>query len=431
MADTPLKNLQMFRELCGNDALGKVYFTTTMWDEVDADVGEARLDQLCRDYWKAMIDLGAQIARCRSGDDSPKELIRRILLQKGESKTLLIQREMVELKKELGETSAGKQRPDEESTELPKASLQVAEEPLVLTEDLEPDDIVIAVFGPMGSGKSTFVCSASGRATHVVGHTLKSCTNEVIAVKFWDEESCRHVVLVDTPGFDRTFKSELDILTMVSKWLNSSYSKNKLLSGILYLHRIADNRMGGTPLRNLRMFRELCGKDPLDKVYFTTTMWDEVTEEVGDRRLKELRTDFWNTMLAQGAQTHECKSSNDSKRLIRDIIFKEDERRILQLQQEMGEHNKKLKETAAGQYLFSQLEELVVKQSELLQKIAKERKAVASDPEALAQLQEEYVKLREQVDDRLRQMQELKLPLFKSMMRRLPRIISKKHRVGR
>lgn len=146
MTDASLKNLLMFRELCGKDTLEKVYFTTTMWDEVIEDVGETRLSQLRMDYWMEMIDLGAQIARCRSDNDSPKELIRHIVLQKGEGKTLLIQREMVELKKGLWETSAGKQLLDEESTELPKASLQVAEErPVIaLIQDLEPDDIVIA-----------------------------------------------------------------------------------------------------------------------------------------------------------------------------------------------------------------------------------------------------------------------------------------------
>ena len=63
--------------------------------------------------------------------------------------------------------------------------------------------------------------SASGRDTNGVGHTLKSFTNQVTAIKFWDQGSKRHVVLVDTPGFDDTFKSDLDILNMISDWLVS------------------------------------------------------------------------------------------------------------------------------------------------------------------------------------------------------------------
>ena len=91
--------------------------------------------------------------------------------------------------------------------------------------------------GPTGSGKSTvrrtttfivcsfispqFVCAASGRDTKAISHGLRSYTDQVRAVKFRDEESGRHVVLVDTPGFDDTFRSDLDTVTLISKWLVS------------------------------------------------------------------------------------------------------------------------------------------------------------------------------------------------------------------
>ena len=112
MAGTSLKNLQVFQRVCGRDALGKVYLTTTMWDEVDLNVGERRLDELKEDYWKSIINQGAQIVRCRSDDDSPKRIIQQIL----------------------AEEAAGKVPPE------------VSEEPpaIVSTENLETDDIVIA-----------------------------------------------------------------------------------------------------------------------------------------------------------------------------------------------------------------------------------------------------------------------------------------------
>ena len=56
MAGTLLKNLQMFEELCGKDALKNVILTTTMWDEVDEETGLAREEQLKNIYWKPMID---------------------------------------------------------------------------------------------------------------------------------------------------------------------------------------------------------------------------------------------------------------------------------------------------------------------------------------------------------------------------------------
>jgi predicted GTPase len=92
--------------------------------------------------------------------------------------------------------------------------------------------------GPTGSGKSSvcrfivssgssidqqqFIELASG-INGIVGHSLESCTNEISVIKFpvpelLDSEIC----LVDTPGFDDTNKSDVDVFRMVSDWLNDT-----------------------------------------------------------------------------------------------------------------------------------------------------------------------------------------------------------------
>ena len=177
--------------------------------------------------------------------------------------------------------------------------------------------------------------------------------------------------------------------------------------------------MAGTPLKNLQVFRKLCGRDALGKVYLTTTMWDEVDLSVGERRLDELSTDYWKAMIIQGAQIVRCRSDDDSpKRIIQQIIVQEATRKALLLQEEMTTLKKELKETAAGQELYSQLDKLVEKQMVLLQRIDQERRA-ASDASVLAELQTEYNELRVQIDDKLRQMQELKLSWLKNLLRPL------------
>jgi hypothetical protein len=85
--------------------------------------------------------------------------------------------------------------------------------------------------------------------------------------------------------------------------LSSSYTKLITLTGILIFHRIADCRMRGTPLKNLSMFQELCGTDALGNVILTTTMWDEIPEEVGLRREKQLQAEFWQPMMVHGCRT--------------------------------------------------------------------------------------------------------------------------------
>ena len=52
------------------------------------------------------------------------------------------------------------------------------------------------------------------------GSCLESCTTEVRAVRLSKHKvHGNRIVLVDTPGFDDTNKSDLEILQMVSNWL--------------------------------------------------------------------------------------------------------------------------------------------------------------------------------------------------------------------
>lgn len=82
-----------------------------------------------------------------------------------------------------------------------------------------------------------------------------------------------------------------------------SYNADIKLSGILYLHRITDNRMSGSPHRNLRMFGQLCGDQASRNVILITTMWDNIEVEVGLRREKELREKFWKVRVSACLQS--------------------------------------------------------------------------------------------------------------------------------
>jgi len=62
------------------------------------------------------------------------------------------------------------------------------------------------------------------RQTHTtVGHDLESCTRDVRAVSCTHRDgSGRHVVLVDTPGFDDSSLSDSDILERIAQWLTTT-----------------------------------------------------------------------------------------------------------------------------------------------------------------------------------------------------------------
>ncbi|KAJ3575936.1 hypothetical protein NP233_g752 [Leucocoprinus birnbaumii] len=151
--------------------------------------------------------------------------------------------------------------------------------------DLTANDIIVVVMGPTGTGKSTLITTlvgdhyTPGRDSGVkVGHQLNSCTSEVYALRitFVDHKS-KSLVLVDTPGFDDTYKSDLEILDTISRWFCSAAggtkSKNQSISGILYLHRITDMRLTGSIAKNFEMFRKLCGEEFYSRIVLVTTMW--------------------------------------------------------------------------------------------------------------------------------------------------------------
>ena len=58
----------------------------------------------------------------------------------------------------------------------------------------------------------------------IAGHSLKSFTTEISGIKFSISEMLNSsVTLIDTPGFDDTNKSDVEILKMVSDWLVDRY----------------------------------------------------------------------------------------------------------------------------------------------------------------------------------------------------------------
>lgn len=62
------------------------------------------------------------------------------------------------------------------------------------------------------------------------------------------------------------------MLRRVADWLNRTHQAKVKLAGIVYLHRINDTRLGGSAMKNLRMFKKLCGDDALSCVVLATTM---------------------------------------------------------------------------------------------------------------------------------------------------------------
>ena len=99
------RNFKMFRELCGDSSLKNVILVTNMWGEVSKDVGEAREEELTTNFFKSVLDKGAQLARHHNTAQSAYNIIRSIM--KNQPIILQIQRELVDEGKNIINTSAG------------------------------------------------------------------------------------------------------------------------------------------------------------------------------------------------------------------------------------------------------------------------------------------------------------------------------------
>ena len=100
------RNFNIFRELCGEHALENVVIVTNMWSAVVSEVGEAREKDLSADFFKPVLEKGAQMVRHFGTPEFAHGAIRKIIAV-GRPVALQIQLELVYGHKSLINTSAG------------------------------------------------------------------------------------------------------------------------------------------------------------------------------------------------------------------------------------------------------------------------------------------------------------------------------------
>jgi len=173
----------------------------------------------------------------------------------------------------------------------------------------------------------------------------------------------------------------------------ASYKKRIRLAGLLYFHRISDNRMAGTPLKNLQVFEKLCGES-FDRLVLTTTMWSEVDEKVGAERERELKEMYWKSMVERGSPVKRFLSTRESAFEILTPIFDEVYRRsALLLHREMGELSLHLNKTSTGKALDKELDALVSRHRDIHGKIRSNLKDATVDSGQLQILLEDHQKV--------------------------------------
>ena len=173
----------------------------------------------------------------------------------------------------------------------------------------------------------------------------------------------RIVWLVDTPGFDDTNRTDTEVLREIALWLTMTYKRAIRLRGIIYLHRITEEKMQGSAKRNLFMFKQLCGRDAFRQVILATTKWEKVTESEGIAREKQLSKteDYWGYMRKNGSQiTRHYNNRKSAMTILLHLISPASKAPrtsnvTLDIQSQMVDQGKPLHETSAGMELQVEL----------------------------------------------------------------------------
>jgi len=144
-------------------------------------------------------------------------------------------------------------------------------------------------------------------------------------------------VLVDCSGFNDTERSDEEILDDIVSWFGRSYQDGKLISAVIYLHKINDTRIQGTTMVHLEILRQLCGENFYPRIILGITFWTSVSEKEGARRKNELLSTqgFFAEMHELGSQT--VRIYEDRVKCL-SLIEKiaEDQGQAMKVQEELG-----------------------------------------------------------------------------------------------
>ncbi|KAF2870051.1 P-loop containing nucleoside triphosphate hydrolase protein, partial [Massariosphaeria phaeospora] len=216
-----------------------------------------------------------------------------------------------------------------------------------------PSDLIVLVMGMTGVGKSSFISSLVGEDVGI-GHGVDSCTAG-LTLHCMEAEN-RKVYLVDTPGFNDTWRSDDAILKEIAYFLAQTYRTGLRVGGIVYLHSIAENRVTGSAAKNFAMLERLCGPDAARQLILATTKWDLVGDEADQREAELISTKkFWGTMFENGSRVQRWDGHRPSAlAIVQSLTVRADTFDLvpLRIQLELVDQSLALEDTLAGQEIL-------------------------------------------------------------------------------
>ncbi|KAF3915288.1 hypothetical protein AA313_de0201643 [Arthrobotrys entomopaga] len=214
---------------------------------------------------------------------------------------------------------------------------------------LTPSSPIIAIMGETGAGKSSFIKALGGLNQDgqppAVGHNLNSTTKSVS----WYSAAIgqRGFYVLDTPGFDDSYMSDFEILESLTRELAQIYTAARPLTGIIYVHDVSKEKMGGTSHKSLKTFQKLVGDTSLKNVVLVTTHWRNFFYSAQQQREEELRRTFWASMIARGSEIVSHDGSRKSaRRIVQNMLNRKPI--TIKIVDEMVNDGKRFEQTEAG-----------------------------------------------------------------------------------
>ena len=170
------------------------------------------------------------------------------------------------------------------------------------------------------------------------------------------------------------------------------------LAGVIYFHRISDERWRRSDTRGFGWLRRICGEPTLRNVVLATNMWGTMNPRIGTAREQQLAAEFVKPALDRGAQLRRHYDTIESAhQIIREILG--NHRETLQVQSELVDEGREFDRTTVGEELTREADEHTRELEREIEELQNELRTVRGrEKEARSQLKAEIAELRDMIE---------------------------------
>ncbi|KAF4588386.1 hypothetical protein EYR38_010354 [Pleurotus pulmonarius] len=167
---------------------------------------------------------------------------------------------------------------------------------------------VIALMGPQGPYKTSFITASLGGQANTKVHLADSSTS--ITGTHVELQSGHDIVLVEVPSLD-----EPSSIVALSRFL-TVMSRQRAFAGAIYLQPLEDTR---SRKKDFALFSQMLGAIPAQNTALVTVLVAD--ETINAVREDELRREYWQEAITRGARVARFSNGSASARTILEGLF--------------------------------------------------------------------------------------------------------------